>query len=53
MRPLLARLDNERGQTLVEYALILLLISIALVASLGLVAGALDAFYSTASDMFG
>jgi Flp pilus assembly pilin Flp len=42
----------ERGQGLVEYALIIMFISIALVGSMGIFADDLDAFYGTISDAF-
>ena len=37
---------KEKGQGLVEYALIIILIAILLLAALGLVAGALNEMYS-------
>ena len=43
---------RERGQGLVEYALIIMFISIALVGTLGIFADDLDAFYGTVSDAF-
>jgi Flp pilus assembly pilin Flp len=43
---------REHGQGLVEYALIILLVSIALVGGLGVFAGDLTAFYGTISDAF-
>ena len=43
---------RERGQGLVEYALIIMFISIALVGTLGIFAGDLNAFYGTISDAF-
>ncbi|HET9200396.1 MAG TPA: Flp family type IVb pilin [Dehalococcoidia bacterium] len=43
---------RERGQGLVEYALIIMFISIALVGTLGFFAEDLDAFYGTISDAF-
>jgi Flp pilus assembly pilin Flp len=48
-RPLHRR---ERGQGLVEYALIILFISIALVVTLGIFADDLNAFYGTISEAF-
>jgi Flp pilus assembly pilin Flp len=46
------RLRQEDGQTLVEYALIILFISIALVASLGLLADGLADFINSATALF-
>lgn len=43
---------RERGQGLVEYALIIMFISIALVGTLGFFAEDLDAFYGAISDAF-
>lgn len=43
---------KESGQTLVEYALIIMLVAIALVLALGLLAGGLDDFYRTAAAAF-
>lgn len=39
--------DNEEGQGLVEYALIIALVSIALITVLGLVTGALETVFET------
>jgi Flp pilus assembly pilin Flp len=44
-------LQGEKGQTLVEYALIILLVSVALVLTLGSFSTALNTFYNAASDM--
>jgi Flp pilus assembly pilin Flp len=49
---ILKSLREERGQTMVEYALILAMIALALVAALSLFAPALNGFYSTAVGMF-
>jgi Flp pilus assembly pilin Flp len=49
---LIKRLSGEDGQTLVEYALILLMIAIALVGSLTMFEGSLNGFYQTAANMF-
>jgi Flp pilus assembly pilin Flp len=49
---LIKRLAGEEGQTLVEYALILVLIAIALVGSLTMFEGSLNGFYQTAANMF-
>lgn len=38
--------SNEEGQTLVEYALIIALVSIALVASLGALQGGIDGVFT-------
>ena len=43
---------DEGGQTLTEYALIIALMSLALVASLSFLRGELDQFFSTAIDKF-
>jgi Flp pilus assembly pilin Flp len=51
-RTWLNRLKQEDGQTLVEYALILLFVSIALTASLGLLAGGVENFINSATDVF-
>lgn len=49
------RCDRWRlsGQGLVEYALILLLVAIALVGALTALSGGLEAFYSSVSSAFG
>jgi Flp pilus assembly pilin Flp len=51
-REWLRRLRQEDGQTLVEYALIILFISVALVASLGLLADGLSELITNAADVF-
>lgn len=43
---------REHGQGLVEYALIIMLVSVAIVGTLGIFADDLDAFYGTISDAF-
>lgn len=43
---------DEDGQTLVEYALIILFVAIALVAALGTLAGGLSGFFGQAADVF-
>lgn len=43
---------GERGQTLVEYALIILLVAIPLVVVLGIFRGSLGDFFQTASAAF-
>ena len=43
---------SERGQGLVEYALILVLIAILLIAALGLVTGALCTVFSRIASVF-
>jgi len=48
----LGRIEDERGQTLVEYALIIAFIGIALVGSLSLMAGGLQGIYQTFVDAF-
>jgi Flp pilus assembly pilin Flp len=46
------RLRDEEGQTLVEYALIIMLVATALVASLGLLADGLADFYDSVASVF-
>ena len=41
---------SEGGQTLVEYALIILFVAIALIVALETLAGGLNGFYHTAAD---
>jgi len=45
-------LRSESGQTLVEYALVILLVAVALVVVLGAFSGQLDQAYRTASATF-
>jgi Flp pilus assembly pilin Flp len=45
-------LRSESGQTLVEYALVILLVAVALVAVLGAFTGQLSQAYQTASAAF-
>ena len=45
-------LRGESGQTLVEYALVILLVAVALVAVLGAFTGQLNQAYQTASAAF-
>jgi len=45
-------LRSERGQTLVEYGLVLLLVAVPLAAVLGIFRGDLGEFYQTASAAF-
>lgn len=45
-------LRRHDGQTLVEYALIMLLVAIALVASLGVFKDGLEGFYNSAAGAF-
>jgi len=47
-KKLMAKLQNEEGQGLVEYALIIVLVSIALIAALGLLAGGISNAFSYA-----
>lgn len=51
MRPAIRRAALA-GQGLVEYALIILLVAIALVAALGTFGSALNTFYQTAAGVF-
>jgi Flp pilus assembly pilin Flp len=48
----LSQIEDERGQTLVEYALIIAFIAIALVASLTLMGTGLQGIYQTFVDAF-
>ena len=45
--------DREEGQTLVEYALIIALVSIALIAALQALTGALNGVFSRISSVLG
>ena len=45
--------DREEGQTLVEYALIIALVSIALIAALQALTGALNGVFSRVSSVLG
>jgi Flp pilus assembly pilin Flp len=45
-------LRSESGQTLTEYALVILLVAVALVGVLGAFRGDLGGFYQTASSAF-
>jgi Flp pilus assembly pilin Flp len=49
---LLRRADEDSGQTLVEYALIIAFIAIALVASLQLFSGGLTGIYADIAALF-
>ena len=44
LQKFLAKMRNEEGQTLVEYALIIVLVSVALIAALGLLKGGISDF---------
>ena len=44
-------LGQERGQTLVEYALIIVLVAIASVAMLGTFSGSINAFYNSVTAL--
>ena len=44
--------QNERGQGLVEYALILLLVALVVVGGLTLLGGNVGAFFTNASNIF-
>jgi Flp pilus assembly pilin Flp len=44
-------LEQQRGQTLVEYAMVILLVAIASVAALGTFSGSINAFYSSVTAM--
>jgi pilus assembly protein Flp/PilA len=48
LKKLMAKIQNEEGQGLVEYGLIIVLVSIALIASLGFLAGGINTAYSMA-----
>lgn len=48
-----SRLSREEGQTLVEYALIIALVSVALIASLQALAGGIDGVFQTILGAFG
>jgi Flp pilus assembly pilin Flp len=48
-----ARTEREEGQTLVEYALIIALVSVALIASLNALAGGIGGVFSTILGAFG
>ncbi len=45
-----ARFEQEEGQGLVEYALIIALVSVALIAALGVLAGGIDAVFAAIAD---
>ena len=42
LKKLMAKMQNEEGQGLVEYALIIVLVSVALVGALGLLTGGIS-----------
>jgi pilus assembly protein Flp/PilA len=44
---LMLLLNEDRGQTLVEYGLVILLVAIAAIVTLGAFSGSLNAFYDT------
>jgi pilus assembly protein Flp/PilA len=46
LKKLMAKMQNEEGQGLVEYALIIVLVSVALVAALGLLTGGISNAFS-------
>jgi pilus assembly protein Flp/PilA len=48
LKKLMAKMQNEEGQGLVEYALIIVLVSVALILSLGLLAGGISGAFSQA-----
>jgi Flp pilus assembly pilin Flp len=48
LKKLMAKMQNEEGQGLVEYGLIIVLVSVALVGALGLLAGGINVAYSKA-----
>ena len=47
------KMQDEEGQGLVEYALIIVLVSVALVAALGLLAGGIDKAFQAAITVLG
>jgi pilus assembly protein Flp/PilA len=52
-KKLMAKLQKEEGQGLVEYALIIVLVSVALIAALGLLAGGISGAFSQAISALG
>jgi Flp pilus assembly pilin Flp len=48
----LGKIDDDRGQTLTEYALILALIALTLVLGLQALGGGVDGVFSTAAGLF-
>jgi pilus assembly protein Flp/PilA len=48
MKKFLAKMRSEEGQGLVEYALIIVLVSVALVTALGLLTGGISGAFSQA-----
>ena len=48
LKKLMAKMRNEEGQGLVEYALIIVLVSVALVAALGMLTGGISNAFSRA-----
>jgi len=53
MQDLKARMRDEEGQTVVEYALILVLISVAAIVIMGLVGTSVNDVFDTANDALG
>ena len=47
------KMQDEKGQGLVEYALIIVLVSVALIAALGLLAGGISGAFSQAISALG
>jgi len=52
-KKMMAKLQKEEGQGLVEYALIIVLVSVALIAALGLLAGGISGAFSQAISALG
>jgi len=48
LKILMAKMQNEEGQGLVEYALIIVLVSVALIGALGLLKGGISGAFSQA-----
>jgi pilus assembly protein Flp/PilA len=53
LKKLMAKMQDEKGQGLVEYGLIIVLVSVALVVALGQLAGGIDAAFQSAIGALG